>query len=252
MRGPKLIRQSNGLLICKPVNLSFMRTSIRALTPPAVLKFYRKVRAKRKRFRRANLGVIKNFAFDFKVIEFEIIDTSYRYDLKWGWWSRVYEYELVLQKLRDLKCSPVSQLHNTCWGFQGCHILFKTELESLYSNVVNSDLLPSTISNTVVHDVKTPCPDEWVGNFDFVINVSTVEEINYPHTQILENLLRMVKVGGFLIVTFDLPGLQLEMVEKLFGRTIKLANNPVTGGTSANKMEQFDYLKVGYFVIQRL
>jgi hypothetical protein len=229
-----------------------MRTSIRALTPPAVLKVYRKLRAKRKRFRRANLDVIKNYAFDFKVIDFETIDTSYRYDLKWGWWSRVYEYELVLQKLRDLKCSPASQLHNTCWGFQGCHILFKTELESLYPNVVNSDLLSSTISNTVVHDLKNPCPDEWVGKFDFVINVSTVEEINYPHTLILENLLRMVKVGGFLIVTFDLPGLQLEMVEKLFGRTIKLARNPVTGGTSAHKMEQFDYLKVGYFVVQRL
>ena len=245
--GAKSVNSAYGSAI-----LIFMRSFIRALTPSVVLKIYRKLRAKRKKFIRANLKIIKNYAINFKVIDFEIIDTSYRYDLKWGWWSRVYEYELVLQKLRDLKCSPKSQVHNTCWGFQGCHILFKAELESLYPNVVNSDLLPSTITNTVVHDLKNPCPDEWVGKFDFVINVSTVEEINYPHTQILENLLRMVKVGGFLIATFDLPGLQLEMIEKLFGRTIKLANNPVTGGSSADKMDQFDYLKVGYFVIQRL
>ena len=62
----------------------------------------------------------------------------------------------------------------------------------------------------------------------------------------------MVKVGGFLIATFDLPGLQLEMIEKLFGRKLQLVNNPVTGGTSVDKMNHFDYLKVGYFVSQRL
>lgn len=189
---------------------------------------------------------------DFEVIDFKLIDTSYAFDLKWGWWSRVYEYELVLRKLRELKCLPESHVHNTCWGFQGCHILFKTELESDYSNVVNSDLRSSLLANTVVYDLREPCPDEWNGKFDFVINVSTIEEINYPHTQIIENLLSMVKVGGYLIATFDLPGLQLEMIEKLFGRKMQLTSNPVTGGSSVDRMDQFDYLKVGYFVIQRL
>lgn len=229
-----------------------MRRLILALTPPLVLKFYRKLRAKRRRFRRANLEIIKNFTTDFKVVDFKIIDTNYKSDLKWGWWSRVYEYELVLEKLRNLKALPQTYIHNTCWGFEGCHILFKTELESLYSNIINSDLLPSVIDNTVIYDLRKPCSDEWVGKFDFVINVSTIEEINYPHTQILENLLRMVKVGGFLIATFDLPGLQLDMIEKLFERKIQLANNPVTGRTSVDRMDRFDYLRVGYFVIQRL
>jgi hypothetical protein len=229
-----------------------MRSLILAITPPALLKFYRKLKAKPQRFRNTNLEIIKNFPINFKVIDFKLIDTSDKFDLKWGWWSRVYEYELVLQKLLDLKCSPQSQVHNTCWGFQGCHVLFKSELESLYSNVVNSDVLPSTIANTDIYDLREHCPDEWLGKFDFVINVSTIEEINYPHTQIFENLLKMVKVGGFLIATFDLPGLQLEMIEKLFGRKIQLVDNPVTGGTSVEKMDQFDYLKVGYFVVQRL
>ena len=65
---------------------------------------------------------------NFKVIDFKLIDTSVEFDLKWGWWSRVYDYGLVFQKLRELKCSPQSQVHNTWWGFQGCHILFKSEL----------------------------------------------------------------------------------------------------------------------------
>lgn len=229
-----------------------MRSLIRTLTPPAMLKVYRKLKAKPQRFRRANIEVIENFPFNFKVIDFKLIDTSYIFDLKWEWWSRVYEYELILQKLLDLNCLPQSKIHNTCWGFQGCHVLFKSELESLYSNVVNSDVLVSTISNTEVHDLRKTCPDKWVGKFDFVINVSTIEEIKFPHTQIFENLLRMVKVGGFLVATFDIPGLQLEMMEKLFGRKIQLVKNPVTGGTSVYKMDQFDYLNVGYFVVQRL
>ena len=229
-----------------------MRSLIRALAPPVMLKVYRKLKAKPQRFGRANIEVIKNFPFNFKVIDFKVIDTSYKFDLKWEWWSRIYEYELVLQKLIDLNCSPQSKIHNTCWGFQGCHVLFKSELESLYDNVVNSDVLVSTISNTEVHDLRKNCRDEWIGNFDFVINVSTIEEIKFPHTQIFENLLRMVKVGGFLVATFDMPGLQLEMMEKLFGRKIQLVSNPVTGGTSDYKMDQFDYLNVGYFVVQRL
>lgn len=229
-----------------------MRSLILALTPPAMLKVYRKLKSKPQRSRRANIGVIENFPIKFKVIDFKLIDTSYKFDLKWDWWSRVYEYELVLQKLLDLNCLPQSKIHNTCWGFQGCHVLFKNELEFFYPNVVNSDLLESTIANTEIHDLRKPCRDEWVGNFDFVINVSTIEEIRYPHTQIFENLLSMVKVGGFLVSTFDLPGLQLEMMEKLFGRKIQLVNDPVTGGSSVYKMDQFDYLNVGYFVVQRI
>jgi hypothetical protein len=229
-----------------------VRNLILAVTPGWLLKFYRKARAKPQRFKDVNLEVIRHFSFNFKVIDFKFIDTNYQYDLKWDWWSRVYEYELVLNKLRELDCLPKSLVHNTCWGFQGCHVLFKTELEAIYSQVVNSDLLPSNIANTFTHDLREPCPDEWLDKFDFVINVSTIEEIKYPHTKIIENLLGMVKAGGFLIATFDLPGLQLEMIEKLFGRKIQLVSNPVTGSTSPHRMDQFDYLKVGYFVIQKL
>ena len=129
--------------------------------------------------------------------------------------------------------------------------MFKDELEFLYPDVVNSDLLHSDIDNTCVYDLSSSCPDEWDNKFDFVINVSTIEEINFPHAQILENLLRMVKVGGYLIATFDLPGLQIGMIEKLFKVKIQSVNHPVTGASSVYRMGQFDYLKVGYFVIQR-
>ena len=62
----------------------------------------------------------------------------------------------------------------------------------------------------------------------------------------------MVKVGGFLIATFDFPGLQLEMMEKLFRRKIQLVDNLVTGGSWVYNIIQFDYLIGGYFVVQKL
>ena len=124
---------------------------------------------------------------DFKVLEFKLVDIDYKFDYKWGWWSRVYEYELVLQKLHDLNDLKQTWIHNTCWGYQGCHILFKTELEYEFSNVINSDIQPSSVENTEVYDLKTPCPSEWEEKFDFVLNVSTIEEIDYPNIRIFEN-----------------------------------------------------------------
>ena len=229
-----------------------MRNLVISITPPLLIKFYRQVRSKPKTYRSINLKAINGFALDFKVLEFKLVDVEYKFDYKWGWWSRVYEYELVLQKLRDLNNLKQTWIHNTCWGYQGCHILFKTELESEFSNVINSDIQRSPIENTEVYNLKTPPPSKWEEKFDFVLNVSTIEEIDYPHIQIFENLLRMVKKSGYLIATFDLPGMQLDMFEKLFDQKIRLTSNPVTGKSSPYRMDQFEHLKVGYFVIQRL
>jgi hypothetical protein len=229
-----------------------MRRLLKRLVPPLIFDFYLKLRYRPKRFDRISTKAIKNFIPKFEVLDFKLIDTSYKYDHKWSWWSRIYEYELVLDKLKELNCSEKSLIHNTCWGYEGCHILFKTELESRYSHIVNSDIQSSLIANTVVHDLKSPCPVEWNEKFDFVLNVSTIEEIDYSHIEIFENLLRMVKIKGYLIVTFDLPGIQLDMFESLFSKKIKTTNNPVTGISSAYRMDKFDFLKVGYFVVQRI
>lgn len=228
-----------------------MRRLIINFIPPIIFNLYLSLRYNSRRITNKNINTLKNFNLKFKVLDFKLIDTNYKYNLQWGWWSRIFEYELVLQKLKDLNASNQSIIHNTCWGYQGCHILFKTELESRYSNVVNSDVQPSSISNTIVHDLRNSCPEDWNNKFDFVLNISTIEEIAYPHIRIFENLLKMVKIGGFLIVTFDLPGLQLDMFERLFGVSIQDTLNPVTGITSPYRMDEFHYLKVGYFVVQK-
>jgi hypothetical protein len=222
------------------------------ILPPVIQKVIIDLLNKPGRFSKLNQKLINEFAMEFKVIDFSFIDLNSKYDLKWGWWSRVFEYELILEKLDQLNMQRNSSVHNTCWGYQGCHVLFKKELESRYNFVVNSDIQISPISNTSLHDLRKNCPENWENAFDVVLNVSTLEEIRYPHIKIFENLLKMVKTNGYLIVTFDVPGLQLDMFEKLFNRKINKVNSPVCGKNSPYRMDQFEFLNTGYFVIKKL
>jgi hypothetical protein len=113
-------------------------------------------------------------------------------------------------------------IHNSSWGFGGVHIAFKEDLESSFESVVNSDILHSDEPNTAVLDITAQPPEEYINKFDVVINVSTVEEVDADHLEIIKNLLMQVRVGGYLIITFDLPGMQLRKLERLFNISISV------------------------------
>lgn len=228
-----------------------MKRIILDLTPPLILRLYSNYRKNPIRFERQNRKAIKDFNLSFEVVEFAYIDIEYPFDFKWGWWSRIYEYPLALNILRRCGVNKESKLHNTCWGSQGPHVIFKNELETISNFVTNSDINRSEVANTSVFDLRSKTPASWLEAFDFVINISTLEEIDFPHIHIYENLLSMVKPGGYLIATFDLPGLHLEMFEELFGIKIQIPSTPVSGGNSPYQMAQFSHLKVGYMVVKR-
>lgn len=228
-----------------------MKNLILDLTPPLILRWYNNVKGNQNRYLKRNIQTLNNFPLEFEVLEFSYIDKNFRFDYQWGWWSRIYEYPLVLEKMRNLGWNSSSNVHNTCWGSQGCHILFKDQLETGSGFVVNSDINHSELPNTSVYDLtKTPSV-EYQNNFDFVLNVSTLEEIQYPHLLVFQNLLSMVKPGGYLIATFDIPGLDLGMFEKLFGRKISEVPERLNGGNSPYLMTQYSHLEVGYMVIKR-
>jgi hypothetical protein len=62
----------------------------------------------------------------------------------------------------------------------------------------------------------------------------------------------MVKPGGYLIATFDLPGLDLRMFEDLFKCKIRQVQERVNGQNSPYQMSQFGQLEVGYMVVKKL
>lgn len=229
-----------------------MKNLILDLTPPLFLRWYNTVKGNQNRYLKRNNQVLECFPINFEVLEFSYIDKGFEFDYQWGWWSRIFEYPLVLNKMRALGWNNSSKVHNTCWGSQGCHILFKEQLEQGSKFVVNSDINRSELPNTTVYDLTKTPSDEFLDDFDFVLNVSTLEEIRFPHLMVFQNLLSMVKPGGYLIATFDIPGLDLQMFEKLFGKKISQVAERVTGGNSPYLMTQYSHLEVGYMVIKRL
>lgn len=186
-----------------------------------------------------------------EVCRFSYISLSEPHNERWLWWSRIFEYEIVLNALQSLGAGSNSTVHNTCWGFQGCHVDFKEELEARYLTT-NSDIQSSSLSNTCVYNVSHKPPENWQGIFDFVINVSTVEEIPGAHLEVVENLLQMVRVGGYLIVTFDVPGMQLEAVEDLVGYRIKTEGIPVSGKNSPSPSSEAESLRAGCLILRRV
>jgi hypothetical protein len=194
-----------------------------------------------------------------KVIDFRYISRNDLFDKKYIAWSRIYEYPYVLNMLKKLGANENSMIHNTSWGFEGCHVTFKDDLDNLYSNTLHSDIKQSKLKNTTVYDITKKAEDNLIEHFDFVLNVSTVEEVNFSHVNIIKNLLEQVKVGGYLIITFDynaknktgIGSIQLSEVEKQFNIKLHDVDNKISGINSENIEERNKLLNCGVLVIQK-
>lgn len=202
-------------------------------------------------FIRHNSRIARRFPIDFEVLDFRLLSAKDPFDLKWIWWSRIYEYEYVLNTIDKYSRSSAPSIHNTSWGFQGVHIDFKKELERRYGFVLSSDVRPSQLDNTAEYNLLCPPPVAWVDRFDFVLNVSTVEEIHGPQLQVLVNLMRMLKPGGHLVATFDLPGVQLSSLESLLGREIGRPESVLSGKTSQAPSHDSEFLNVVALTLRR-
>lgn len=197
---------------------------------------------------------------NIEVIEFRLLETEDKYDMEYYdekalTWSRIYEYPLVLEYISklNLKNKNEIQVHNTSWGgIYDVHVKFKNKLDENYLNCLHSDIVSSKLEKTTIYDITKKSPEEFYCKFDFVINISTIEEVNYNNWIILNNLLDQVKIGGHLIVTFDLPGLQVELFEKNLGVKLKRNENALNGNNSKLKAHIFGNLNCGVLVIKKL
>ena len=87
--------------------------------------------------------------------------------------------------------------------------------------------------------------------FDVVLNVSTVEEVDFNHVTILENLLKQVKPDGLLICTFDIPSLQLGEVELFINKEVERFDNELNGSVSVIPNHRYKHLTCGLLVIRK-
>ena len=66
-----------------------------------------------------------------RILEFRKIVTKDRYDDLYddgSAWSRVYEYPLIMDTISEIHKAG-QLIHNSSWGWQGVHVIFKEELE---------------------------------------------------------------------------------------------------------------------------
>ena len=200
---------------------------------------------------------------NFEIAEFRFLTTNDEYDVKYEWWSRIYEYKVVLNVLENLNANAKSLIHNTSWGFTGCHLTFKNDLDSKYEKSIHSDIKSSSIKNTMIYDITKPISSSFHNYFDFVINISTVEEVNYPTDKILDNLMQQLKPNGYLIITFDYDinnctsvgngSMNLSLIENYLNKNIEsMPTNAINGSNVVNPMIRYTSLNCGILVIKKI
>jgi SAM-dependent methyltransferase len=154
---------------------------------------------------------------NYKIIDFRFADVNDISDEKYALkdiWSRLYEYKYVADFIRNISKEDV-KIHNTSWGFIGIHTMFRDELDDI-GECVHSDIVDSTERDTHYYDI-TEEEKKFENNFDFVVNISTIEHLDSQVLRLtaIENLWKQVKTGGHLILTFDYPRVQLPEIENL-------------------------------------
>lgn len=202
---------------------------------------------------------------DYKIIEFRYLNIEDRIDNTYNdghAWSRIYEYPFVLDCLRKY-ANAESLVHNSSWGYQGVHVTFKEELDKVYKNSIHSDIQKSNYKNTFFMDITVPPSTEHLNKYDFVINISTLEEVDFDHFKILQNLLDQVKPLGYLILTFDIKtsgyvgvgSLNVDLFEKILKqKIISYGSNNLSSINSflPNLAYYCNDLNCGVLVIQKL
>ena len=201
-----------------------------------------------------------------EVVDFRFLTVNDDYDLttyvcQADIWSRIYEYPLILNTLKNLNALTDSKIHNTSWGFEGCHVIFKNVLDNLYNNVLHSDIRPSNLEKTAIYDITKKINNDYLNYFDFVFNISTIEEVNYPHESIIINLIEQVKPGGYLIFTFDYDenncntfgngSINLDHLESILNNKINNYPNALSGHNSIIKSNLYQHLKCGMVILKK-
>jgi len=211
----------------------------------------------------------KRSRYKMKLEEFRTITVEDRHDEYFRYgnaWSRLYEYPVALDAIGErLGYFGELSIHNTCWGWEGVHVVFKEYLEARFASVVNTDRNKSDHKNTEVWDISRRYPEEYKEKFDVVLNVSTLEEVPAEiQERCFYNMMDQVKTGGVLICTFDLPGLNVAVFENIFDEKMadigKVAHiyeplslpENLNGANSVLPNIKYKHLNCGIMVIRKL
>ena len=191
---------------------------------------------------------------DFIVEEFRFINTNDEHSKRFFTdehqsHSRPYEYNLALNDLCEIQSEKKDKIiiHNSAWGFEGLHVLFREDLEYRY-DVLSSDIRGNKDDLPTYFYLLGTDDEQLEDKFDAVLNISVIEETNTPPTKSIECLFKQVRKGGYFIATMDYtddpnsiyPALmrkELGEIEEMLGVKIKDKAKRLNGVNSAVSTE---------------
>lgn len=189
---------------------------------------------------------------NFKVIDFRFASKDDKYDEKYfngSAWSRPYEYKYVIDNINSKKNVKI---HNTSWGFEGVHVIFRKELDKL-SETLHSDIIDINKEHkSFIYNIVTE-NKEFEEEFDYVLNVSTIEHLKSQEDRLkaIKNLWKQVKPNGRLILTFDYPRVNLEEIENLINLRCLVVDNKLNGKNSIVQNLTYEHLNIVYLVLEK-
>jgi len=191
---------------------------------------------------------------DFEIIDFRFANKSDKFDLKYEMnlvWSRCYEYKYVLDFIKNNK-KEKTNIHNSSWGFEKVHVLFRDELD-IIGECVHSDIVKSDFRKTYFYDITTQ-NEEFKNKFDFVLNISTIEHLHSAKNRLLaiSNLFEQTKAGGYLIISFDYPSVDLDEIEKLVNKKCEICIDRLNGENSVVKNTKNKHLNIVYLILKKI
>ncbi len=192
---------------------------------------------------------------NFTVIDFRFANVNDQYDTKYAQkdiWSRLYEYHYAIDFIKGNHGDfERPKIHNSSWGFEGIHSMFRDELDTIGS-CVHSDIVHSAERETVFYDITTE-EKQFENKFQFVLNISTIEHLDSKEKRIaaIENLYKQVVANGYLILTFDYPRVGLSEIEVLVGEKCKFSENPLNGRNSVVQNLNYKDLNIVYLILKK-
>tara|TARA_Y100000592_G_scaffold99828_1_gene177381 strand:+ start:4892 stop:5479 length:588 start_codon:yes stop_codon:yes gene_type:complete len=190
-----------------------------------------------------------------KVLELRFLSNDEEYDLEsyndGAAWSRIYEYKLAEQFLKE-KMNKESRVHNSAWGYEGIHIVFRKKIDEICS-CLHSDIVPNK-HNLFSYKYNLLTVDEKLLNkFDCVLNISVLEHLGgFENTKkAILNLYDQVKVGGYLYCTFDYPRVDLKELEKMLNVRCIEPESKLNGSNSKQKNDKYSNLNIVLLIIKK-
>jgi SAM-dependent methyltransferase len=188
---------------------------------------------------------------NFEVIDFKFIEVTDNYDEKYiSNWSRPYEYKYVIDFIINHSNKKDIMIHNTsCGGQFDIHNIFRDELDNI-GICVHSDIVKFPLRDTYYYDITEEHKD-FENKFDFVLNVSTIEHLSGIERIIaIQNLLNQVKNGGYLIMTFDYPEVNLNEIEEFTKIKCNTSKNSLNGLNSVTPNPNFKHLNIVCLILK--